>query len=466
MAEPTLLASLAGVKDAFAQCAAENLGPLASADKFKVLVTDAPNPKIERNDDVGVYCTVALMLNTEIRFCGNDITELVERKKIFNQELNDEERALYAGWEATSLEEQKTAAKAFATEQMTKYRENDPIGMALTEEEFEKEKRDYVDGAVSREDDIGPRFHNIIKLHFVEQDGIRGAIVDSYFYYTDLTSSKLVKRLGLEDQDKRKKNDMNKFFKSIQDFVYKYANGHFIALLDAWSSTHGVTLQNVRSEELQEVAIEPSTVAARKSKTTDTVATPQRYIMKKFLKTPENAKQSRYHLVKHYGYYGTFGFITKDALKKYDESALECPAIVKAFQIATFNSDSVEYPGFQQLIDFCPITVELIKGTRSSKISVSLSDKPINALAFVVDELSRHHYLQFQNKSGTYNKITTRTISFFNMLGNFKIVDLITKKTPLKVYRAPQPPPMEGFGSRKTRSRANSAPEAAFIDLC
>lgn len=478
----------ADVKANFIRRFAAKLGP-GGVDHaiFKVLVTDAKDPGVAMGPDTN-YVTVALMYNTRIMFKGEDITDLVEQKQIFKIGQSDKFSAAdnerYTQWKTFTVNAQQKKAKADAGKQMDADFKKRGVNLELPESK--KEKEAFVGAAGDREADIGPKYHNIVKLRFVNRgsddegtDTWLGAVLDAWFYYTSKSVVDTLKSIGYPDRST--KNNFDNLVGAIKDFIFMDLNARFIVLLDAWTGYNPKTHQNVGSEQLQALAKKLKKPAAAKSPVELTEG--EQYLLGKHrmeLSPPErHQKQTQLAFAKH-GYYGKFGFITLNALKTYDKKKLvrHHPAVHEALAISAAGNPAA-YPDFQFLITFKPVTINVNENTLNLE-NISLDSNPEKIIRVAYEKTTGNSLpqtLKFARINDGIVKYVTMN-SFYDVctgtVSESKLYDCINSGSLAVTCQqliSSEVPSFELPETRLTRQSTRKAPaakrrrKAAFVDL-
>ena len=434
------------------------------------------------------YVTVALMYNTRIMFESEDITDLVEQKQIFkigqSDEFSAEENERYTQWKTFTVNAQQAKAKADAGKQMEADFKKRRVNPELPESK--KEKEAFVGAAVTREADIGPKYHNIVKLRFVNRgsddegtDTWLGAVLDAWFYYTSKSVVDTLKSIGYPDRST--KNNFDNLVGAIKDFIFMDLNARFIVLLDAWTGYNPKTHQNVGSEQLQALAKKLKKPAAAKSPVK--LDEGEQYLLGKHrmeLSPPEwHQKQTQLAFAKH-GYYGKFGFITLNALKTYDKRGLVRlhPAVHEALAISAAGNPAA-YPDFQFLITFKPITINVNKNTLNLE-NISLDSNPEKIIRSAYEKTGKTlpRTLKFARVNDRIVRFVTMNFFYDIFSGEapeFELYDCINSgslavtcqqldnsEVPSFELTEKRPPPRR---SARKASAAKRQRKAAFVDL-
>ena len=449
-----------------------------SEELFEVVVSDGLDPDMYADHIYQPYYTVALNLTP--KFCPvlyrkRDVSDLVTRKKLsVGDPLTDAEETLFNQWKTYQLNEQKKEAVDTEKARLKKKQGDRPLRMT-------KKIQEAIDAVKQRQDEIGPKYNNIVKLRFTEfmpdsarreSDMLAGAVLDSFYYYTHPTAIDVLKTFGKSEVEisSGQKNNLMALFKAVEKFVYDRIGVQFMALFDGWTGFYKPSNDYVTSDSL-------SDAARRHFRGTLAKSGYLRDLFDHYMQgsPADQHRETKQALMADNGFYSSNGFIRQDILRAHDSYLRDHPAIKFALLLAQFGANPEYYYDLKKLmVAFPPVSVNLSIIPKSDppqmqQITTSLHSSPVKVARRVFD-LGNAVPLTV----GEHNVKKSKNLSLYNMCEEPEsILSLIAKKAPLAVtVREAEPVPERqtlnfspSEGPRRS-SRKRSRPfDAAFMDL-
>ena len=284
---------------------------------FYTVVTD-------KTEDLDFPCvTLMLNLNVTVEFSEDgspavDMREIIDLDKEGKRRITGDLKTLYDAWKETQLKKQsENTLKRFVEA------EEDRLKRRLTDPEYKQEQS----SAIAYEKDIGPRYHNVIKLRFVGAPGNCVAVLDSWFYYSLPEIGKKVKTLF--------NNDLDKLFFLMKEFVFSGIGAKAFTLLDGWLGFNKGSKKFIASDDLQRTATK--LVGAKPPVLREGWGDFDN-IQRHLDSSPAHkSRETVRRMVSEGGYYGKFDFLTRQAFSAKFPEFDEDEFVQQAFFITSFG---------------------------------------------------------------------------------------------------------------------------------
>lgn len=455
-----------------------------SEELFEVVVSDGLDPDMYADHIYQPYYTVALNLNP--KFCPvlyrkRDVSDLVKRKKLsVGDPLTAAEETLFNQWKTYQLSKQRKEAVDAEEARLKKKQGDRPLRMT---KKIREAHEAAINAVKQRQDEIGPKYNNIVKLRFTEfmpdsarreSNKLAGAVLDSFYYYTHPKAIDVLKTFGKSEVEitSGQKNNLMALFKAVEKFVYKTIGVHFMALFDGWTGFYKPSNDYVTSDSL-------SDAARRHFRGTLAKSGYLRDLFDHYMQgsPADQHRETKRALMADNGFYSSNGFIRQDILRAHDSYLRDHPAIKFALLLAQFGANPEYYYDLKKLmVAFPPVSVDLSVVPKSGAprrkiIETSLHSSPVKVTkrVFVLGDA-------VPLTVGEHNVKKSKELSLYDMCEEPEsIFRLITKKAPLAVtVREAEPVPERqtlnfspdaGLRPRRSSRKRPRSFDAAFMDL-
>ena len=288
------------------------------------------------------------------------------------------------------------------------------------------------------------KHHIFIELSFVPTvDGLSGVVLDSLFFNTISSVKKVFKT--------KNKDFFKLVLRATESFIFEKANIDEITLLDGWEGFSKAAQTTITSTEVQEKLSQKTAPATPRQLETQ----------KRFeYATTSLPMKARLKMTETHGFYGSFGYINLDDIRKKDQSVAHHPTVVRTIFLSRYGQTG--YPDTQSLLKFKPINLFLQSGKGQKEKTIPLYAELKNY------GLPKGVYFEAPEGSTNTNHLSARTQQLLNFFQDGKTPSLLdVLKTNELVLKVKDPLPQPDFeGGRKLRSSTKPPSEAAFVDMC
>ena len=189
-----------------------------------------------------------------------------------------------------------------------------------------------------------PAVPQFVILKFVDKDGLRAAVLDSFFYYTN-------KEVARAFKEAFKPHRVDELIEVVKRVAFSpRVNCVAMTLLDGYSGYNAGKQSFFSSADVKTAADALQAKAA---------LTPgKKYLTKRFFSTEFDCRshETRLGSAAKHGYYGLFGFVQKNFLTRIAKQVDETKVIQQAFRLARMNR---RFPDERLLVCFKPVKVVL-----------------------------------------------------------------------------------------------------------